>query len=444
MAIVLKRSRPDSGRVCATVFALAFSLCQPAGAQERSAAPIVRLPVSRGDNLFTLAARYFARQGDYRKVQRLNRIVDPRRLQIGLPLLIPKDLLRREPVYARVHSFRGTVRIGQRMVAVGMLVSEGDLIETGQRSFITLTLPDDSSVVLPSQSAVRVQRLRRTVLGKHLERLFAIEQGRAGATVTPMNDPLSDFRFSTPTAVTSVRGTEFRVTYDAATRRTTGEVLDGAVGFEALQAAPKLVPAGYGIADELAAPVPLLPPPDLLGTEKDQSDEELHFTIKPLAGATRYHLQIGLDADFLEVIDEVTVASPEAVLPSLPNGHYFARVTGIDAHLLEGRPSTYAFVRRLNRISTSTEQSRVGRYRQYLFRWHAPDTVDATYRFQLSERDGAAPPLVDEIGLRETSFVVTDLPRGSYRWRVMTSETIDGRQVDKWSDYRELRIENAR
>lgn len=405
---------------------------------------MVRHPVTRGDNLFTLATDYFSRQSDYRIVQRLNRIVDPRRLQIGFPLLIPKDLLKREPVHARVRSFQGTVRIGQRMVAVGMLISEGDLIETGKKSFITLTLPDDSSVVLPSHSAVRVLRLRRTVLGKHLERLFFVEHGRARATVTPMDDPLSDFRFSTPTAVTSVRGTEFRVTYDAANRRSTGEVLEGAVAFDAPSAEAKLVPAGYGIANELTAPIPLLPPPDLLGTDKDQSDEELRFTIKPLAGATQFRLQIGLDADFLEVVDEVTAAAPEIVLPSLPNGHYFARVTGIDANLLEGKPSTYAFVRRLNRISTSTEQSRVGRYRQYLFRWHAPDTVDATYRFQLSKRDGEAPPLVDEIGLHGTSFVVTDLPKGSYRWRVMTSETVDGRQVDKWSDYRELRIENAR
>jgi hypothetical protein len=166
--------------------------------------------------------------------------------------------------------------------------------------------------------------------------------------------------------------------------------------------------------------------------------------IKPLAGATQYHLQIGLDADFLEVVDEVTTAATEIAMPSIPNGHYFARVTGIDANLLEGRPSTYAFVRRLNRISTSSEQSRVGRYRQYLFRWRAPDTVDATYRFQLSAAEGAGPPLVDEIGLRNTSFVVTDLPKGNYRWRVMTSENVDGRQVDKWSDYRELRVENAR
>lgn len=405
---------------------------------------MVRYPVSRGDNLFTLATRYLVRQSDYRVLQRLNRIADPYRLKIGLPLRIPTNLLKHEPVHGRVHSYRGTVRVGQRMVAVGMLVSEGDLIETGQKSFITLTLPDDSAIVLPSQSAVRVQRLRRTTLGHHLERLFAVEKGRAHATVTPMEDSLSDLRFSTPSAITSVRGTEFRVTYNAASNRTTGEVLEGAVAFEAPKAETKLVPSGYGIANELSAPIPLLPPPDLLGAGKDQTDEELRFTIRPLAGATQYHLQIGLDADFLEVVDEVTTAATEVTMSPVPNGHYFARVTGIDANLLEGRPATYAFVRRLNRIATSSEQSRVGRYRQYLFRWRAPDTVNAAYRFQLSAADGAGPPLVDEIGLQDTAFIITDLPRGTYRWRVMTSENVDGRYVDKWSDYRELRVENAR
>ena len=404
----------------------------------------MRYPVARGDNLYTLAARYLAKSDDYRIVQRLNRIGNPHRVPVGLMLRIPRRLLKQAPVRAVVQSFRGTVRVGARAAAIGMPVAEGDVIETGQKSFVTLMLPDDTAVALPSHSAVRVRRLRRTVLGNHVERLFAIEHGRANATVTPMTDPLSDFRISTPVAVTSVRGTQFRMSYDPAAKRATGEVLEGKVAFAPPKGTEQLLAAGFGTANGLIAPVPLLPPPELVGADRVQSDEDLHFAVKPPSGADRFHVQIGRDAGFLEILDEATTAAPEARFPSLPNGSYFVRLTAIDPNQLEGKPATYAFERRVNRIITSLEQSRVGRFRQYLFRWRSPDSPGAQYRFQLSVAAGKSPPLVDEIGLATTSFIITDLPKGDYRWRVMTSESADGKIFSKWTDYRQLKVEDAR
>lgn len=430
--------------VAALMLALAACAAPTAAQTQAQAADvIVRYPVARGENLYTLADRYLTQPSDYRVVQQLNRIADPRRVPIGLELRIPRRLLKREAIRAVVQSYRGQVRIGARSAATGMLVREGDLIETGERSFVTLMLPDDSVIALPSHSAVRVRRLRRTVLGHHLERLFAVEHGRANAIVSPMTDPLSDFQFVAPTATTSVRGTQFRMSYDAAAKRTTGEVLEGKVAFLSPQTGEQLLPAGFGMANDLVAPILLLAPPDLVRADQAQSNEELFFVAKAVAGAARYHVQVGRDADFLEILDEVTTATPEARLASLPDGSYFVRLTAIDANQLEGKPATYAFERRLNRISTSLEESRAGRYRQYLFRWRTPDAPGARYRFQLWDADGKV-PRVDEIGLTGTSFIITDLPKGRYRWRVMTSEMVDARLFDKWSDYRELRVEDAR
>ena len=404
---------------------------------------MVHYIVAQGENLYTLAQRYFTQPDDYKAVQRLNRIADPRRVPTGMELRIPRRLLKREPIQAVVQSYRGAVRIAARPALTGMIVREGDLIKTGERSFVTLSLPDESAVALPSNSAVRVRLLRRTVLGNHLERLFAIEQGRASATVTPMTDPLSDFQFVAPTATTSVRGTQFRVSYDAATNRATGEVLEGKVAFHSPGMDEQLVPAGFGTTNGLANPLPLLPSPDLLRADRTQSEDDLLFAISPVAGAARYHVQIGRDADFLEVLDEASATTPEARLASLPNGTYFVRLTAIDQNQLEGKPATYAFERRLNRISTSFEGSKVGRYRQYLFRWRAPDAPGAHYRFQLWRADEAV-PTVDEIGLTGTSFIITDLAKGRYHWRVMTSEMVEGRLFEKWSSDLELMVEDAR
>jgi hypothetical protein len=405
--------------------------------------------VAKGDDLYTLAERNFRKPADYIVVQRQNQVVDPRRLPVGMILTIPRSLLRQEPIDAVVQSFRGVVLAGAgqnlRQVELGMRVREGYRIETGSKSFITLRLPDGSNVALPSQTSLRVERLRRTLMAGSVERSFRIEKGSAGATVTPMEDPHSEFNFSTPAAVSAVRGTRFRVRYNPDEQRAASEVLEGKVAFAAADGtAEQMLPAGFGIANGLSGPLPLLPPPDLVSPGRVQDDQQLHFELKPLAGAKSYHLQIAADAGFIDVLDETTAVSPEAVLEALGNGDYFVRATATDANGLEGLPATYAFQRRLNRIEASAEEVRSGRYRQYLFRWRAPDAHDAQYRFQLSATPDGTKPLVDEAGLKETAFVVTDLPPDTYYWRVETLDIDQGRVYEKWSPFQELRIEGAR
>ncbi|WP_235037580.1 MULTISPECIES: FecR domain-containing protein [unclassified Novosphingobium] len=404
---------------------------------------IVRYEVQRGDNLFRLATLYLIRPDDYRAVQRLNRVADPLRLPIGMILLIPRELLRLEPVRGAVHSYSGAVRIGGRPATVGMGVSEGTLIETGQKSFVTLRLPDDSSIALPSQSAVRVQRLRRAVLGNHLERLFEIEHGRASATVTPMTDPFSDFRFATPGAVTSVRGTRFRMSYDVQDGHATSEVLEGKVGFAAEAHDAQTLPAGFGTTSELESPVALLDAPGLIGAADVQAGDDIRFVLQPVPGAKAYRLQIGADAAFLSVLDETLTATPEARFASLPDGRYFVRATAIDRNDLEGKPGIAQFERRLDRFEMGLEVSPAGYSRQFRFWWRAHGAINPQFRFQLAKAGKENKPMVEQGPLSGNDLIVIDLPKGSYRWRVMTSQVIDGQAVSRWSDYTDLRVEGA-
>lgn len=429
------------------ILSLALLLCfapDRARAKEESDRMIYR--VVKGDNLYTLAERYFLRAGDYAIIQRLNRITNPRRLQIGTPIVIPRSLLRQEPVAATIHSFRGDVRIGARgnqsPATVGRTVREGDWIDTDRKSFVSLRLSDGSVITLPSQTSMRVERLRRTLLTRSIERSFRIDRGRAGAIVTPMKDPQSNFRLLTPTAVSAVRGTRFRMSYDPASGRTTTEVLEGTVGFKSDdQRIEQNLASGFGMTNMLSSPVSLLPSPELLRPAQIQDEEQLHFALKPLAEATGYRVEIASDAGFLDLIDETIVSSAEASLPSLRNGDYFVRVTALAADGLEGLSSTYAFRRQLHWITTSAEEQSVGRSRQYLFRWDARDTEKEQYRFQLSSNPDGSDPLIDEFGLTQTSLVLTDLPAGVYYWRVMTLDSIDGRPREKWSPFEELRVQ---
>jgi len=423
-------------------------------AGQGAAAPVVKpgaisYAVVKGDTLYMLARRYFVRLADFSLVRRLNRVSDPRRLQVGRVLRIPRPLLREEPVLATIRSYRGAVRVERAgrpaAAAIGMIVREGDLIETGEQSFITIALPDRSVVTMPSGSRVRIRRLHRIALTGSVERLFEVEAGRARATVTPMRDPYSNFRVSTPVAVSAVRGTEFRVGYDPGDHRMMTEVLRGKVGVSALSAdrAETAVPEGFGVAAGAAendGAVRLLPAPELASPARVQDGERLRFAVKPLGDAVAYRIQIAPDADLLDILDETSSPRAEAELPGQPNGSYFVRVAAIDRHGLEGMPATYSFERRLNRIAASVEQRRAGRYRQYLFRWETPDAPRARYRFQLSADPEGGTPLIDETGLTTRRFVVTDLPGGTYYWRVMTLQFEGGRIYETWTPFRQLRI----
>lgn len=400
--------------------------------------------VKKKESLYLLGSLYFSNPSSYRKIQRINRVINPRRLQIGTSLQIPQSLLRYETIQGRIFSSKGTVFIGSRAAYVGMAVQEGDLVQTGQRSFVSLRLPDGSVVTLPSNSTVRIQRLRRTLLTDGVERLFAIKSGQATGIVTPLQNPFSTFRISTPSAITSVRGTEFRVRYDPKDESSATEVIEGKVAFNEVRGEAQIVAKGFGTNTTLASPVALLPPPLLLDADKVQHEEQLTFTARAMDGATRYRFQIGRNAGFLDMMDEATSSTAEATFLSIANGLYFVRITGIDAAGMEGQPAIYSFERRLSRIRTSIEEGKTGLYRQFLFRWQAIDASKPQFRFQLSRKADGSVPMVDESGLTESSFIITDLPKGTYYWRVMTMEVEGNKFYRKWSSTNELRVEATR
>lgn len=403
---------------------------------------MVRYVVRPGDNLFRLASEYLIRPETYRQVQQLNHVADPLRLPIGKTLLIPRPLLKQEAVRGTVLSWRGAVRIDGRPATNGMTVAEGMLLETGQKSFVTVSLPDATSIALPSQSAVRVQRLRKVVLDAHVERLFAIERGRASAAVTPMTDPASTFQFATPGAVTSVRGTRFRMSYDAQSHRATSEVLEGKVGFDPAGRPAQVLPAGFGSASDLDAPVALLPAPQWIDAGQVQAAPQLRFAWQPQPGARAYRVQVAADAQFTKVLDEAVGPETSAALAAQPNGHYYVRATAIDEHGLEGQPALTEFDRRLeNSLRLSVEESWNGPVRQYVFHWDPAFDSQATFRFQLARAGHEDSPTIDRPGLSSHLLVGLALPAGRYRWRVLMDEVVGGRTVSRWSDYQDVRIE---
>lgn len=401
--------------------------------------PPISYAARPGDNLYNLALHYMHRLSDYRIVQKLNRIRNPRRIPIGTDILIPRSLLRSDPLQGKVIAFRGETSIDGRPAALGTPVTEGGRLQTGPNAFLSIGLADGSTVTLPSQTKVRVERLRRFRLTNEMERLFRVDDGRTQTEVTPRTNGRDRFEMRTPISVAAVRGTDFRVAVLDGGKAATVEVLGGHVGLAGGGAETMLEP-GEGArvtAGGTTGPVKLLPPPDIADPARIQSEPELAFRIAPFDKAIRYRVQIARDAGFLDIAEEVLADQAEVRLPALPDGDYFVRATGIDANGIEGFPRVVGFERHLNAIRATVEP--LGGHR-YLFKWQDLGAGAHQYRFFAARADAPGDPVIDEPGLTAKSFVATDLPPGDYVWRVQTSGSSKGKNYGNWSSWQTLTV----
>jgi hypothetical protein len=308
-------------------------------------------------------------------------------------------------------------------------------------------------ITLPSQTAVRIVRLRRVLMTGAVERQFTAEAGRMRATVTPMTEPGSSFEVRTPLTVAAVRGTEFRVSFDPAAGMATTAVEDGRVAFAgAATARPtgttpppqpeQLIQPGFGARADGSGPqgaVPLLPGPRLVAPDAPQTGETLAFTVDPLPGAAAYAVAVARDAGMLDLVSEARGpateqgAAPPIVLPSLPTGTYFVRVSAIDPAGIEGLPRTYTFDRVRNGVAGGMGAAGAGFERRYQFKWSAVADGTPQFRFQLARKDDPAHPVVDEPLGTTTQLAVTGLAPGEYGWRVLSLVPHGDKVIAAWS-----------
>ena len=159
-----------------------------------------------------------------------------------------------------------------------------------------------------------------------------LTQGRMENLVAPLGKVPGRFEISTPAAVTAVRGTHYRV--NAATDATRSEVLEGMVGVSNDDDGVE-VAAGYGTlaaANQApAAPIVLLPAPDLAKLPARLEWVPVAVTVDALSGAQAYRFQLAANADFNPPVFDARADNTRLRGPDLPDGHYFLRVRGIDA-----------------------------------------------------------------------------------------------------------------
>lgn len=428
----------------------ALLLATPAAAQATRGGETIRYVVQPGDTLFDLGARYLLRTADYRRVQSLNRVANPRRMPAGRVLNIPVGLLKTTPDAATVANFRGAATLTRQgrstALTAGQVLPEGSIIATGANAFVRVALSDGSHVVIPSNSRVQLVRLRRVLLNGAVDHEMAVQSGRAESRVTPRRAP-GGFVVRTPVSVSAVRGTDFRVSFDDATNRSTTEVVEGNVRVQPDGGTGEIVVAeaeGAVTSAGESRRVDLLPAPRLEDPDRIQMDGGTTFDIAALGGADRYRGRLATDAGIVDAFDETLGASGERRLSfsGLADGLYFLRLSALSDEGVEGLSTVYSFIQARNGIG-GLDAALIAslRERRYLFRWEPVGEGDAVFRFQLWNEGGRPEtPLVDLTDLTETEVSLTGLPAGVYQWRVQGVRQRFGRTLEVWSEPRQLHI----
>lgn len=410
--------------------------------------------IQPGDTLIGLHRQLMRPEADWRVVQRLNRVADPRRLQPGRTLLIPVSFLQGEPVAAEVVHVHGQVsrRRGSETpqpLAAAAELREGDVVETGAQSSLSIRFVDGGLTLVGPSSRVQVTRHRQwpgrgdappAAAAGRTE--LDLQQGATETDVPPR--PGSEarvprFELRTPVVNFGVRGTRFRARVEGAT--VWGEVERGSVA-----AGPLLLAAGQGTRAEDGQPLrarPLLPAPSVDGLPSRLERLPLQWRWSAMAEAHGWRAQIlqapgpgSAGAAVTGLVHEAVLRAPSLALADLPDGHYELRLRALDADGLEGREQRVPFVLKARPeppLAVSPAADSV---------WTTPSVTLAWSRHPQGERyrlevwadagESTGAPVVAREDLTDTRLDVP-LPPGRYRWRVGTIRA--GNDAGPWGDF---------
>ena len=308
--------------------------------------------VRPGDNLWNLSERHLNGTQYVRRLQQLNQIQNPYVIPPGKQLRIPVAWsLISEKVSARIINVHGNVFIERankekEAASPGTQLLAGDTVQSENDSFVTIEFADNAQMRVQDNSRIRLERMQ--ILGDYglIDTLIRLEQGRTENSVPHNTRQGTRLRIQTPSAISSVRGTAFRVGLIEPQSGTTSEVLAGNIEVNASEKFVR-VPAGFGTITALhkppAPPVALLPPPDLSGTPNYYESLPLVIRLNPINGAHAYRTQIALDPDFDHLVSEFTTTSLPFRDGDIPDGEYWLRIRGIDESGIEGRDAVMAF-----------------------------------------------------------------------------------------------------
>lgn len=394
--------------------------------------------VSAGENLWVLADRYLKNVSFTERLKTYNQISDPYNIPPGTKIKVPVKWLKTSPFFVRVFDMHGQAWVieadgGRRLpLSAGSLLVEGDKIETLDDSNVRLQFIDGSFLLLQEKSYLHLDRIGIFGDSGMVDNRLMLEKGRLETQVEPSTGPANRFEIKTPSATTSVRGTDYRVNQDEENAVSRAEVLGGKIEVTGAGVS-RFVKANQGLlirgSEPPELPVDLLPAPNVDALPRVLEQVPIQLGIPEVAGSSGYRVQISLREDFRSLMLDNTFAGNLFKGPDLPDGNYFFRIRAIDASGLEGlnaatrielnaRPEPPLLLEPKPASGVTEERA--------VFVWSKPVDIEQ-FHFQLAKDSKFRELVTDNSEVDESQFVSPDeLPLGDYYWRVAAVDENEG------------------
>jgi|GEM_PF-1483103 len=299
-----------------------------------------------GDSLWNITAKFLTNIDYYTQLQKLNNIKYPKKMQPGSLIRIPMEWIKQGPASAKISYLKGK-NLFLRDNKLSPLTSTtalilGDEIRTGTNGSATIEFADGSIMVLFKKTTVIFNHLSAFGSTGMVDTRVSILSGKVETRAQKNKGPGSRLDISTPSAISSVRGTMYRVA-NTAQNISTVEVLEGnvaVVGQKSDNIINVAKQQGTRIkqGEDPTQPTALLSAPSFI-TSKALFEKIPIIQWHPLSGAKQYNVKVSTHEDFKNIIFDQSTTNTSLEVPNLTDNSYYIRVTGFDEIGLEGIPA---------------------------------------------------------------------------------------------------------
>lgn len=386
-----------------------------------------------GDTLWDICKQYTHYSPCWRELGPRNNIDADRRIAPGTRIRIPASWLKVPAASADISFVRGDVRLAlpgesATIAQSGMKLPIGAKVITGDGS-ASVVFADGSSITLEPHTELALDTLSNFERHGMVDSTVRLNRGTIKTRVLE-RAPRSRFQTITPSAVASVRGTEYRVNFTQASPNQTErkdatlvEVYAGLVDVGAQQKSYP-VPAEFGIVSKQgeapSPPVKLLPPPEFKPFEtqqylafdaQSQHTAPLTLSWMPLQAATAYQLNVLAVSPHNDAPEQLLqgqrTATTQASLKGLPPGCYTLSLRAIDPLGLHGLAAKERIClnKQLAAPRLLAKSNTIVGGTQLDIGWDAVESA-SVYRVEVSQQAGFN-TLLQQFSTAETSLQIT-------------------------------------
>lgn len=389
--------------------------------------------VADGDNIWNISKRYLVDINKFKQVQSLNNIPVAQQLQPGTVLRIPLVWLKKHAAHVNVKSLSGSSEIVSEGIKSEVTLTTqftlGDELRVAKGATITLLFADQTEITLSDDVLITFDHLSQYGKTGMVDTRLRVQSGKVEVRAQKQNGAGARLDIETASAITSVRGTIFRVGVDTTqTDNSLIEVLEGRVAV-ANETNAVDVKQGFGIKVEkgkaLQQPVKLLPAPKILKLPATVSQQNQIVSWQAVKLAHRYKIQIATDGNFSAITWQQSQESNAITLPNLPDGDYFIRISAVAKNGLEGLTKPVAFTINLYPSAptlTAIDSIFISAAEPLI--WSEVEGIDY-FNVQIAKDKKFSQLVVDKQVNKELFLIANPLKLGQYYWRVASLQGKD-------------------